>query len=134
MAAPHEESSDGLAGASMDDAMAAFRARARATNLQRVEAIADALVALRDGVLDAEARVRARGAAHSLAGSAGTFGFDRASDLARSVEAVLDEQHAADLSVAQRGLDYVAQLRTALSEPALSDESASEPVSREGSP
>ena len=75
----------------MDLAMVAFRDRARATNLARTEVIAEALQSLQDGELLEEARLTARRAAHSVAGSAGTFGFGVASQLGRDLEALLDK-------------------------------------------
>jgi HPt (histidine-containing phosphotransfer) domain-containing protein len=103
----------------LDAAMAGFRERARATNLTRVEVIAEALDVMREGALPEEVRLRARGAAHSLAGSAGTFGFDEASELGRALEALLvDADGTDDLTVrAERCGQLVAKLRTALAEP-----------------
>lgn len=103
----------------MADAMAGFRDRARATNLARVEVIADAVTAMRAGALDEELRVSARGAAHTLAGSAGTFGFAEASELGRALEALLDGvDDLEDPTVrAERGGQLVARLRLALADP-----------------
>jgi chemotaxis protein histidine kinase CheA len=108
----------------MEDAMAGFRERARASNLKRVEVIADALNAMRGGSLDEQGRLGARGAAHTVAGSAGTFGFAEASELGRALEALLDAvrdpdpEDREDRTVrAERGLELVARLRTALLDP-----------------
>lgn len=103
------------AGAALD-AMAAFRERARATNLARVDLIAEALDRLGNGVLTEDARLTALRAAHSVAGSAGTFGFTEASRLGGTLEALLGEAHGAEGSGvwAQRGLELVAGLRVAL--------------------
>ena len=105
------------AGAALD-AMAAFRERARATNLARVELIADALHHLGNGVLAEDARLTARRAAHSVAGSAGTFGFAEASLLGHTLEALLDEKadgaQGSDAARAREGLAVVARLRVAL--------------------
>lgn len=118
----------------MEDAMAGFRDRARASNLKRVEVIADALSAMREGALDEEGRLGARGAAHTVAGSAGTFGFAEASELGRALEVLLDAvkdpdpEDPADRTVrAERGLELVARLRTALLDPGVTV-----PVSPEG--
>jgi chemotaxis protein histidine kinase CheA len=102
--------------APLDEAMVAFRDRARVTNLARVEVIAEAVDGLRGGVLPEDALVTARRAAHSLVGSAGTFGLDEASRLGRGLEALLDEvDDPMDCQVrAQRGLELVARLREAL--------------------
>jgi HPt (histidine-containing phosphotransfer) domain-containing protein len=96
--------------------MASFRDRARVTNLARVEAIAEALHRLGDGALAEDDRLTASRAAHSLVGSAGTFGFGEASRLGRTLEALLCEVDGTeDTKVrAQRGLGLVAQLRAAL--------------------
>ena len=101
------------------DALTSFRHRARVTNLARVEVIAEALDSLRRGVLSEEARLTARRAAHTMVGSAGTFGFAEASRLGRTLEAVLDEANGTDGTQerAQRGLELVAQLRGALTGP-----------------
>ena len=102
------------------DALTSFRDRARATNLTRVEVIAEALACLRGGVLPEESRLAARRAAHTLVGSAGTFGFGEASRLGRTLEAVLADADGTEGTQerAQRGLELVAQLRAALNEPA----------------
>ncbi|WP_195908172.1 Hpt domain-containing protein [Nostocoides sp. HKS02] len=106
----------------MDAAMAAFRDRARATNLARAQVIAEALQSMHDGELVEDVRLTASRAAHSLAGSAGTFGFAAASQLGRDLEALLDgvdePARVDDAEVTQaraaRGLAQVAQLREAL--------------------
>lgn len=98
------------------DAMASFRERARITNLARVEVIAEALDRLGDGALAEDAQLTARRAAHSVAGSAGTFGFAEASRLGHTLEALLtdndDNDDARDR--AREGLEVVARLREAL--------------------
>ena len=75
-----------------------------------------ALDSLRRGVLPEDARQTARHAAHTLVGSAGTFGFAEASQLGRTLEAVLDEADGTEGTQerAQRGMELVAQLRGAL--------------------
>ena len=102
--------------------MASFRDRARVTNLARVEAIAEALHRLGDGALAEDDRLTASRAAHSLVGSAGTFGFGEASRLGRTLEALLGEadgtEDTDDAKVrAKHGLDVVARLREALAIP-----------------
>ena len=111
-AAPGEDG----AKAPMDAAMAAFRDRARDTNLARVEVIEEALGQLQRGVLREEARLTARRAAHSLVGSAGTFGMREASELGRTLEAILDDATGAvgPQVRAGRGLEVVTRLRVAL--------------------
>ncbi len=63
----------------------------RGTNIERVEAIEAAALAVLDGDLPLELRTEASGAAHKLAGSLGTFGFDEGTRIARTAEALLDE-------------------------------------------
>jgi HPt (histidine-containing phosphotransfer) domain-containing protein len=98
------------------DALASFRDRARMTNLARVDVIAEALNSLRAGVRSENSRTTARRAAHTLVGSAGTFGFAEASQLGRTLEAVLDEADGTEgaQEQAERGLVLVARLRGAL--------------------
>ena len=59
----------------------------------RVEAIETAAIALLEGALTADTRMEAEREAHKLAGVAGTFGYPRATDLAREAEALLDRSH-----------------------------------------
>ncbi|MFD1053478.1 Hpt domain-containing protein [Terrabacter terrigena] len=103
--------------------MAGFRERARVSNLARTEAIAEALEAMCDGTLPDEVRLRGRAAAHTVAGSAGTFGFHEASEQARAIEALLDDVGArADLaSGAHRGLAQLALLRQDLGDPSIAE-------------
>lgn len=114
-----EPTSRGDSTASINEAITAFRARSLATNRQRIATIADALEAMCEGILSEDRRTVARDAAHSLAGSAGTFGFAEASQLGRSLEALLDDavDHEDRQFLAQRGLAQVAQLRQALTDP-----------------
>lgn len=108
---------DGVEHSELDDAMAAFRERARVSNSGRAEVIAQALQALLDGVMTEEMRRDARAAAHSLAGSAGTFGFPVASRLGRDLEALFDHLDDDPQAQAQAGLEQVALLRRALTDP-----------------
>ena len=87
------------------DAAAAITAiyeRYRETISDQVAVLEEAVAAVTTETLDDDLRERARREAHKLAGSAGTFGFRRASDLAREIEAFLKEPvtapEAADLS------------------------------------
>lgn len=73
----------------MARAMADIWARSIDVTRTRVDSIEAAAAALLEKGLDAEARDTARRAAHSLTGSAGSFGFTRASALAREAEALL---------------------------------------------
>ena len=112
---------DGVEHSDLDDAMAGFRERARVSNGARAEVIARALQALLDGDLPEDMRLHARAAAHSLAGSAGTFGFPLASRLGRDLEALFDTIDTIDADPqarARAGLEQVALLRQALADPA----------------
>jgi len=62
---------------------------------ERVTAIEQATIGLLSGTLSDEDRHAAEREAHKLAGLAGTFGFSRASDLAREAEGILDVNHRA---------------------------------------
>lgn len=109
---------DGVEHSDLDDAMAGFRERARVSNGARAEVIARALQALLDGDLPEDMRLHARAAAHSLAGSAGTFGFPLASRLGRDLEALFETIDADPQARARAGLEQVALLRQALTDPA----------------
>jgi HPt (histidine-containing phosphotransfer) domain-containing protein len=76
-------------------ALAAIWERQRGEMLRRVDVIEDALAALVDDRLDEPARADAEGAAHKVAGSAGSFGFARASQSAREIELALRDGSAA---------------------------------------
>lgn len=60
--------------------------RARQSNQLRVDQLSEALAATAHGSLTSAERQRAIDAAHQLIGSAGTFGYDRVSQLARQLE------------------------------------------------
>lgn len=59
---------------------------AQQTNLARTAVIEEALRALDEGALGPDAREAAARAAHQVAGSAGTFGRSRSSELAADLE------------------------------------------------
>ncbi len=65
--------------------------RHHGTNARRVEALESAALALVDGNLPPALREEAKMAAHKLAGSLGTFGFDEGTRVARTAEALLDQ-------------------------------------------
>lgn len=71
--------------------LASIAARARHTNLTRVEEIGTALDLAASGSLDQPGRAAAEQTAHQLAGSAGTFGFAEVSEHARALERFLAE-------------------------------------------
>ena len=74
-------------------------ARARQSNLARARDLAAALEAAGAGLLSERQRRRAVEVAHQIVGSAGTFGYPRASSLAAELEQLLargrlhDPQH-----------------------------------------
>jgi HPt (histidine-containing phosphotransfer) domain-containing protein len=75
--------------AQMDDFQAAILALwrdAQPRTLARVEVIEQAVAALPRGPLEAEVAEHARGEAHKLAGSMGTFGMPEGSEHARALE------------------------------------------------
>jgi HPt (histidine-containing phosphotransfer) domain-containing protein len=110
----------------LDTAMAGFRERSRVSNLSRMTVIAEAFDAMQAGALPDEVRVQARSAAHTVAGSAGTFGFHSASQRARALEALLDDVDGGfdAASRVKRGLEQLALLRRDLGDPALEVEPA----------
>jgi HPt (histidine-containing phosphotransfer) domain-containing protein len=73
----------------MGAGLAQLWAEQRETALERVGVLEDAAAALAAGTLDDELREAARSAAHKLHGSAGTYGFHRASELAGELEDTL---------------------------------------------
>jgi len=78
---PAEEPDDALSGV-----LAGLAVSARRANLARSEVLAQALQLLTEGRLGADQRAAAQAAAHSIVGSAGTFGAHRASELAALLE------------------------------------------------
>jgi diguanylate cyclase (GGDEF)-like protein len=70
--------------------LAALWERHHHTNMGRVELLERAALALLDGELPPTLADEARGAAHKLAGSLGTFGFHEGTRTARTAEALLD--------------------------------------------
>jgi DNA-binding response OmpR family regulator/HPt (histidine-containing phosphotransfer) domain-containing protein len=63
---------------------------------ERLAALEDAAVAILEGSLDAERRLRAQSEAHKLAGSLGSFGLHEGSRLARELESVLQGERPID--------------------------------------
>lgn len=96
-----------------DDRVAAVFTRARANVARRVavlRALTDTLV---PGRLDDAVRSAVRHEAHTLAGTAGTFGLGRISELAAELEELLDGRPAAD-GDGRRVCDLVRQMAQAL--------------------
>ncbi|MEO7454611.1 MAG: response regulator [Gemmatimonadaceae bacterium] len=70
-------------------ALAGIWERSRDAILERVTVVEDAAMALVAGTLSTDARRHAEQEAHKLAGTAGTFGYHEATDLAREAEQLL---------------------------------------------
>lgn len=82
----------------LDGAIRSIGEHALKMNLARARDLEEALTLVTAGQLDDARRISAIAAAHQLVGSAGTFGFPRASDLAAELErffvrAVFNEPH-----------------------------------------
>lgn len=86
----------------------------RPTNLERVSTLEKAVASLLDGRLDAEQRRLAEREAHKLAGGVGTYGFARASQLARRCEEILAGTEPLLEGAVLRLSDAVVQLRDEL--------------------
>jgi diguanylate cyclase (GGDEF)-like protein len=82
-----EGSSDAASSdADVSDEIAALWAAHRKNSFERLKVLDDAAAALASGALGDELRSHARTEAHKLRGSAGTYGFQRASELAGDLE------------------------------------------------
>ncbi|MGA3148534.1 MAG: response regulator [Acidimicrobiales bacterium] len=82
---------DALDDASLGSALAALWQRHRELNLDRISVLEAATADLLRGVVDDEATAACAVAAHQLAGSLGTFGFDAGSRAALEAEFLLRE-------------------------------------------
>lgn len=81
---------DGLSPATLDR-VADIVDRARERNLDRAEELAGWVMAAEQGELTTDGRMVAAEVAHQLAGSAGTFGYQDATEKAREVEAIFTD-------------------------------------------
>lgn len=77
---------DASARERMEAVTAALWEASRDTAEKRVDTLEGAIMALLEGRLDEDGRATAQREAHKLAGSSGTFGFHRASEVARELE------------------------------------------------
>jgi diguanylate cyclase (GGDEF)-like protein len=84
--------------------------RHRGTTLERIQVLEDATVALLEGTLSSELREHARGEAHKLAGSLGTFGFVAGTHLAREAETMLAEPEIDGRALAEIAVGLRAQI------------------------
>ena len=98
--------------------MAGMRERARASNLVRAQVLAYAVEALGAGQLQGAQRAQARDAAHSLAGSAGTFGFAAATQPAQDLEELFADP---TVTTADAAAAHLAAIQAALNEPGSGD-------------
>src|SRR3954453_7934762 len=73
----------------LNAAIAKLWSRQRPEMLRRVDVVEDAVASLLEARLQPEQLAEAEGAAHKIAGSAGSFGFDGASEHAREIELAL---------------------------------------------
>ena len=93
--------------------MSTITAQARRTNLTRATDLGAALDEAAQRGLDAAGWAAAERTAHQLAGSAGTFGFDGVSEIARSLERFFAESGAAGSSDPLRLAEARSQLHLA---------------------
>ena len=94
--------------------LSAIWARRRDDVLAAVEVVEDAVLDGLVGELDDARREVARRQAHKLAGSAGTFGFLAAGEMAREIEGTLDQPEGVAADQFRRLADLVLSLREAL--------------------
>ena len=104
-----------------DAAVRAFReiaARALVTNRARADVMAAAVMAGLEGHhLDADTRAKAQQAAHQVAGSAGTFGYPKVSQLAERLEQFF-ASGAFEVAEILTATDWLEDLRQGLAKPA----------------
>jgi len=86
--------------------------------VQRVEVLEQAAIALREGRLNGELQQQARAAAHKLAGSLGSFGRARGSQLAQELETLWQAEALLEQSQAQQVGELTVALRCELGKPA----------------
>ena len=103
--------------AKLGSAVAGIWEKFRGATLERVTTLEDAVIALLAGELDAGLRREAERDAHKLAGSVGTFGFARGSELAREVELILGGAEPIPESVSLRLSELTVALRDELERP-----------------
>jgi HPt (histidine-containing phosphotransfer) domain-containing protein len=87
-------------------------AQAQETNRIRVDGLDRLVKELAERGPAGDGRSRAKDLAHQIAGSAGTFGYARASELAREIEQLLTLAHDAEVVAQLR--ERVTELREAL--------------------
>lgn len=82
----------------------------RGITAERVQCLVEALAALEDGGCSKELRDRAEQNAHKIAGSAGSFGYQEISELARQLELLFAATDAP--LTADRVREQIRELRT----------------------
>jgi HPt (histidine-containing phosphotransfer) domain-containing protein len=87
-------------------------AQAQETNRIRVDGLDRLVKELAEGGPEGDGRSRAKDLAHQIAGSAGTFGYARASELAREIEQLLIVDF--DAEVVAQLQERISELREAL--------------------
>lgn len=97
------------------DAIALIWEKNKSGISSQVDVLEDAVASLLEGSLPDELREKARGNAHKLAGSVGTFGFADGSALAREMELIFQNAAVLDDAKVFRLAELVVQLRTELS-------------------
>jgi diguanylate cyclase (GGDEF)-like protein len=110
--------------------------RFKPTVEEQTRSIEDAAIMLLEGGLSTEARREAERNAHKLAGSAGTFGFAEASELAREAEGLLDASTDLGRAETLRLSEIAVALRHALNrkaEPTLAKEVVGSPHAKTAS-
>jgi HPt (histidine-containing phosphotransfer) domain-containing protein len=95
--------------AELDGAVRSIGTHARTVNLARAADLQEAVRLVAVGELDDVRRAKAVERAHQLAGSAGTFGFPAASDVAYELEHFLT-QAAFDDQQLERARDHITEL------------------------
>ena len=98
----------------VDDALRAIWERRRAEVIGRLDSIETAVAALLAGGVPEDLRAAAERDAHKLAGSAGTFGFPRASELAAELEQALAAPATLGLASAPRMAELALGIRSEL--------------------
>ena len=78
---------------------------------QRVAVLEAAAAALEAGTLQPKQQEEAHSAAHKLAGTLGTFGLTRGTEIARELERMHSPDMAADITNAARALALTTELR-----------------------
>lgn len=85
--------------------------------IKRIGILEDVIAALVEGRLDAHLRLAGEDAAHKLAGSLGSFGFSRGSELAFQAEALVGGHGSLEVGDARRLAEWVDGMRVEIERP-----------------